>query len=168
MARCQVPLPSHAPGTRALNPAALRSTHAHSTPSTCHVDVQGDVRGTDDPQGSHLAHKMVHCCNSCCMVDICPDVCEKTCCYRTLCCADNPHVNRPERCCCGFCPAKVCPCCPECDGCRRRCVCSCCEANCICDPCALCYGPYKGDVRLLQEDIRKNKGAPAGELAMQR
>ena len=31
-------------------------------------------------------------------------------------------------------------------------MCRCCSNNCICDPCALCWGEYKGDITIAEDE----------------
>ncbi|KAH9260555.1 hypothetical protein BASA81_001022 [Batrachochytrium salamandrivorans] len=112
---------------------------------------------------------MVKGCCGCCLVDCCPDCCDKgpcACCVQKCCCSEGQaNRNHPDTCCCGLCSNKCCSCCDH-ENCRRKCcVCMCCGDNCVCDPCALCCGEYKGDIRVLENELlrAKGKGAPESE-----
>lgn len=32
-------------------------------------------------------------------------------------------------------------------------MCKCCDNNCIADPCALCYGEYKGNIMIAENEL---------------
>ncbi|GBG33911.1 Hypothetical Protein FCC1311_101342 [Hondaea fermentalgiana] len=108
------------------------------------------------------------CCGGCCYIDCIPDCCDRGCCgkcFDVCCCktgeSSNFQWNDPNKCCCGCCSK---PQCCNFDNCRYKwCMCKCCSGNCICDPCALCCGEYKGNLAFAEAEYNTqvaNKGSP--------
>ena len=78
---------------------------------------------------------------------------------------DTLAWNKPGTCCCGCCNDTHC--------CNRRCLAfrknwcmvKCCDNNCIVDPCALCWGEYKGNIMIAENELNAEDAREDAEAA---